>query len=72
MSDSPCWNCPRYLISLVSAIVIAVIVPGPVNAFCDFDYVCGDGIHVPQCEECDDGNRVPGDGCDANCRLEGV
>src|ERR1041385_1418496 len=30
--------------------------------------VCGDGIVAPG-EECDDGNQVSGDGCDANCRF---
>ena len=30
---------------------------------------CGNGL-VEGCEECDDGNTVPGDGCDENCRFE--
>jgi cysteine-rich repeat protein len=30
---------------------------------------CGDGT-VLGAEECDDGNNVDGDGCDANCRVE--
>ena len=30
---------------------------------------CGNGI-VDAGEQCDDGNAVPGDGCDANCLLE--
>jgi cysteine-rich repeat protein len=30
---------------------------------------CGNGT-VEGDEECDDGNRVPGDGCDASCRRE--
>ncbi len=30
--------------------------------------VCGDGVVAPP-EECDDGNTVPGDACDADCRL---
>ena len=29
---------------------------------------CGDGVRDPN-EECDDGNLVNGDGCDANCTL---
>ena len=33
------------------------------------DFVCGDGIVEPG-EECDDGNRVSGDGCSADCRVE--
>jgi cysteine-rich repeat protein len=31
--------------------------------------VCGNGI-IEAGEECDDGNNLNGDGCDANCRLE--
>lgn len=32
---------------------------------------CGDGIIQPSHEQCDDGNRVNGDGCDQGCQLEG-
>jgi cysteine-rich repeat protein len=32
---------------------------------------CGDGV-VGTGEECDDRNRVPGDGCSPFCRIEGV
>lgn len=35
------------------------------------DCECGDGIEGPF-EECDDGNRENGDGCDSECQLEGV
>jgi len=40
------------------------------SATCQIEViVCGDGIQ--QCdEECDDGNTVAGDGCDASCRIE--
>jgi cysteine-rich repeat protein len=31
--------------------------------------ICGDGTLVST-EECDDGNTIPGDGCDANCQHE--
>lgn len=31
---------------------------------------CGDGVTAPGQEECDDGNTVSGDGCDAECRYE--
>ena len=32
---------------------------------------CGDGFLDPQVgEECDDGNVVPGDGCDQACRIQ--
>jgi cysteine-rich repeat protein len=33
--------------------------------------VCGDGVLQTECgEQCDDGNRIDGDGCDSNCRIE--
>lgn len=31
--------------------------------------VCGD-LHIDDGEECDDGNRTSGDGCDSSCQLE--
>ena len=35
------------------------------------DAVCGDGAwQFPIGEECEDGNRIDGDGCDLNCKLE--
>jgi cysteine-rich repeat protein len=33
------------------------------------DFVCGNGI-VESTEECDDGNKTSGDGCDASCANE--
>ena len=32
--------------------------------------VCGDGYWNGMGEECDDGNTVNGDGCNAQCKLE--
>ena len=32
---------------------------------------CGNGM-LDSGEACDDGNRTPDDGCDADCRFEGV
>lgn len=32
---------------------------------------CGDGSVNQASEQCDDGNVKPGDGCDANCQIEG-
>ena len=32
--------------------------------------ICGDGIIDPPFEFCDDGNTLPGDGCDADCAIE--
>jgi cysteine-rich repeat protein len=45
--------------------------PGTFSASVEFkpDHVCGDGV-VGGMEECDDGNRQPGDGCDASCHVE--
>lgn len=35
--------------------------------------VCGNGVLDPMCgEECDDGNTVPGDGCDPDCTVPAV
>jgi cysteine-rich repeat protein len=40
---------------------------------CDFSqptvFCCGNGILETPYEECDDGNRVSGDGCEADCKL---
>jgi cysteine-rich repeat protein len=33
--------------------------------------VCGDGV-IDAPETCDDGNSIPGDGCDGNCQIEGT
>ena len=30
---------------------------------------CGDGLYLGN-YECDDGNKVNGDGCDENCKIE--
>ena len=48
---------------------------GGESAACDVDCtgppVCGDGtLNVTALEECDDGNILPDDGCDASCLLE--
>ncbi|MBI5502716.1 MAG: DUF4215 domain-containing protein [Deltaproteobacteria bacterium] len=34
--------------------------------------ICGDGIIERSSEQCDDRGTVPGDGCDAACRREGM
>lgn len=46
---------------LIAAVDAALTGCGPPN--------CGDG-RADADEECDDGNRVAGDGCDAGCQLE--
>jgi cysteine-rich repeat protein len=37
-----------------------------IRTLCDHS-TCGNNELVVQCEECDDGNLVDGDGCDSNC-----
>ena len=34
-----------------------------------FDQTCGNGVEDPG-EECDDGNKADGDGCDSDCQIE--
>ena len=43
------------------AVATPTVTPGPLH--------CGDGTADPD-EECDDGNTIAGDGCDAACQLE--
>ena len=38
----------------------------------DVPAVCGDAIHDPDTEDCDDGNRDVGDLCDADCHFESL
>ncbi len=46
--------------------------PGNTCATQCFLRFCGDGkIDIDLGEQCDDGNRVSGDGCDSVCKLEG-
>eukprot|EP00162_Nutomonas_longa_P016632 comp22541_c0_seq54/m.57357 comp22541_c0_seq54/g.57357 ORF comp22541_c0_seq54/g.57357 comp22541_c0_seq54/m.57357 type:complete len:144 (-) comp22541_c0_seq54:95-526(-) len=41
-----------------------------VNSVCKSGGVCGNSKIDGTLEECDDGNNVAGDGCDASCLLE--
>lgn len=47
--------------------------PAGANQTTDADCpsVCGNNV-IEAGETCDDGNRRPGDGCDASCQIEGV
>jgi len=40
-----------------------------INYYQEPEHYCGDG-HLDEGEECDDGNNVNGDGCNASCRYE--
>ena len=42
---------------------------GPFELGAHFTPSCGDGIQDPW-EACDDGDTIPGDGCDATCNIE--
>jgi cysteine-rich repeat protein len=33
---------------------------------------CGDGVVDPIYEECEDNDRINGDGCSTECRIDGV
>ncbi len=40
---------------------------------CEFKPGCGDGkLQLNLSEECDDGNKLPGDGCDSVCKKEPI
>ena len=43
---------------------------GEVPDKCPEDCGCGNGIVNPRREQCDDGNKMLGDGCDAMCNKE--
>jgi cysteine-rich repeat protein len=45
--------------------------PGHCDGVPNPECACGDGVvHAP--EECDDGNKLDGDGCNSVCRIEGL
>ncbi|MEN9578374.1 MAG: hypothetical protein RJA70_1383, partial [Pseudomonadota bacterium] len=53
---------------------IACAIPDGVgNYFCEAGNCspsrCGEGVHDPDSEECDDGNLVSGDGCELGCKY---
>jgi cysteine-rich repeat protein len=63
--DEPCEAAPMFTpfpSPTPSATPSATATPVPTPG-------CGDG-HQDKTEECDDGNRVNGDGCDSRCLLE--
>jgi cysteine-rich repeat protein len=44
---------------------------GGCSPTCQLGPRCGDGVVTPEGDEdCDDGNRRNGDGCNTNCRFE--
>eukprot|EP00656_Telonema_subtile_P054704 TRINITY_DN8238_c0_g1_i1.p1 TRINITY_DN8238_c0_g1~~TRINITY_DN8238_c0_g1_i1.p1 ORF type:complete len:539 (+),score=107.56 TRINITY_DN8238_c0_g1_i1:120-1736(+) len=52
------WRCPQ-----------AEPSEGDVVAPSECVELCGDGVHEDS-EGCDDGNKIPGDGCSAGCAVE--
>ena len=70
----------KFEIGKILAIVIAVVViAGVASVFLQSTYfkgdicgtrtICGNGITCGQ-EQCDDGNRLDGDGCSSTCTIE--
>jgi uncharacterized protein (TIGR03382 family) len=60
-ANATCTNMPGYFICACNA--------GHAGSGTTCATICGDGI-VSGAETCDDGNAVPGDGCDASCSIE--
>lgn len=59
------------------AVTLVYSDPGGRQGTCAFSLnvpatVCGNETIEPPFEQCDDGNQLSGDGCDANCQLESV
>jgi cysteine-rich repeat protein len=48
----------------------ATIDAAPSDGSIDAPLGCGDDVVDPETEQCDDGNLVPWDGCNAQCHLE--
>ena len=60
-------------VGLILLVVFAIFVVGYYSAGSPTGLArqgCGDGVLVSGFEQCDDGNRVSGDGCSSNCRSE--
>jgi fibro-slime domain-containing protein len=52
-------------------VILVSICRTPEGDPCAPSTTCGSGVlDVDKFEECDDGNKSPGDGCSANCRVE--
>jgi len=60
------------MVKLLGLTVIIVLSGGCTRALGSFERgVCGNGEAEPDYgEQCDDGNALPGDGCDPGCQLE--
>jgi cysteine-rich repeat protein len=56
----------KYLLAAVAAFALLIAIPSQSHA-CGCE--CGNGILDPG-EQCDDGNRINGDGCSADCMIE--
>lgn len=60
----------KYLFGLLAVIAIAMIVPTmQVKGTIEQPSSCGNNV-IEQGEQCDDGNIMPGDGCNASCQTE--
>ena len=54
-------------VNLVGLLLLTILVVGCSRTLTRLH--CGDGVVDPD-EECDDGNSISGDGCDAQCMME--
>ena len=60
----------RFFLTALAAFALLIAVPrAQANCSPSCEPICGDG-HLDEGEQCDDGNRINGDGCDANCQIE--
>jgi cysteine-rich repeat protein len=75
---SPWWGCAQVSVALpaggvVYAEVSAASAIASYRLHVDLAPSCGNGVKdVAAGEQCDDGNRVSGDGCSADCKLESL
>ncbi len=76
MKDDRRWMCAEDpiiqttpLFAALLALVIGFVACGDDGGH--RDRLCGNDVLDPG-EECDDGNRVDGDSCSHDCRIEGV
>ncbi|MEN8158451.1 MAG: DUF4215 domain-containing protein, partial [Myxococcota bacterium] len=58
------------VLEVIVALACAGALVGGHSAMTQSAATCGDGI-VAETEECDDGGTVAGDGCNAQCLIEG-
>jgi len=56
--------------TLILPVLMSILVLATITAVSATPAICGDGIKASS-EKCDDGNLINGDGCSADCKIEG-